>query len=361
MKQKYRFFLIFSVFLLVFIGILFVYSASMYSAQVNYNNQFYFLIKQIIGAILGTIGLIFFSKFNYLKLKKFGTLAVIISFVCLILVFIPFIGVENYGAKRWIGFGPITIQASEIAKFGFILFSASYLSKHFEKATSFKTLIPVLLVGGAMCVLILLEPNMSVAICLALTLVVMLFVGGMRFKHMAILGGMGACAIPVLIFAEPYRIKRLMAFLNPWASPQGEGFQLIQSLYSLGAGGLFGVGLFNSKQKYLFLPFSESDFIFSIIGEEIGFVGCVLVLAIFMVVIINGIRIAFNCKERFGCYLATGITCIIAIQVFINVAVVTGSIPPTGLPLPFISAGSSSLIVFMSAIGILNNIAIQSK
>ena len=294
MKKKYRYFLIFSVFLLVFIGILFVYSASMYSAEVNYNNKYHFLIKQIIGAVLGTIGLIFFSKFNYQKLKKLGIFAVIISFVCLILVFIPFIGVENYGAKRWIGFGPLTIQASEIAKFGFILFSASYLSKHYETATNFKTLLPVLTVGGAMCALILLEPNMSVTICLALTLVVMLFVGGMKIRDMALLGGLGVCAIPVLIFAEPYRVKRLMAFLNPWASPQGEGFQLIQSLYSLGAGGLFGVGLFNSKQKYLFLPFSESDFIFSIIGEETGFVGCVIILIIFMVIVINGIRIAYN-------------------------------------------------------------------
>lgn len=361
MNKKSRFFLTFSVFLLVFIGILFVYSASMYSAEVNYNNKYHFLIKQIIGAVLGTAGLIFFSKFDYHKLKKFGLIAVVISFVCLILVFIPFIGVENYGAKRWIGFGPITIQASEIAKFGFILFSASYLSKHFESVSSFKTLIPVIAVGGAMCVLILMEPNMSVTICLALTLIVMLFVGGMRVKHMSVLAGLGACAIPVLIFAEPYRIKRLMAFLNPWASPQGEGFQLIQSLYSLGAGGLFGVGLFNSKQKYLFLPFSESDFIFSIIGEETGFVGCVLILVLFLIVIINGIKIAYNCKERFGCYLATGITAIIAIQVFINVAVVTASIPPTGLPLPFISAGSTSLLVFMSAIGVVLNVDKQSR
>ena len=360
MKNKCRFFLIFSVILLVLIGILFVYSASMYSAEINYNNKYHFLIKQIIGALLGLASMIFFSNFNYHRLKKFGLIAVIVSFVCLILVFVPFIGVENYGAKRWIGFGPITIQASEIAKFGFILFSACYLSNHADKTRSFKTLLPVIGVGGAMCVLILLEPNMSVAICVALTLIVMLFIGGLRIKHMAILGSAGVMAIPILIFAEPYRIKRLTAFLNPWASPKGEGFQLIQSLYSLGAGGLFGVGLFNSRQKYLFLPFSESDFIFSIIGEEIGFIGCVFVLLIFMVVIINGIKIAYNCKERFGCYLATGITCIIAIQVFINVAVVTGSIPPTGLPLPFISAGSTSLIVFMSAIGILSNISKQS-
>ena len=359
--KKNRIILLFCCYFLVFIGILFVYSASMYSAQVNYNNKYYFLIKQIIGALLGSVGLIFFSNFNYQKLKKFSIPVLIFSFICLILVFIPHIGVENYGAKRWIGFGPITIQASEIAKFGFILFSASYLSNHFNNVTNFKTLLPVILVGGAMCGLILLEPNMSVTICLALTLVAMLFIGGMKLKYMALFGGMGAMAVPLLILAKPYRVKRLTAFLNPWANPKGEGFQLIQSLYSLGAGGLFGVGLFNSKQKYLFLPFSESDFIFSIIGEETGFVGCVLLISIFVLLIISGIKIAYSCHERFGCYLATGITSIIAIQTFINIAVVTGSIPPTGLPLPFISAGSSSLIVFMSAIGVLNNISKQSK
>ena len=333
----------------------------MYSAKMNYKNEYYFLIKQIIGALLGSIGLVFFSNFNYQKLKKFSIPVLIFSFICLILVFIPHLGVENYGAKRWIGVGPITIQASEIAKFGFILFGASYLSRNSIKGVSFKTVLPVLIVGGAMCGLILLEPNMSVTICVALTLIVMLFIGGMQLKHMAMLGGAGLMAVPVLIFAKPYRVKRLMAFLNPWASPKGEGFQLIQSLYSLGAGGLFGVGLFNSKQKYLFLPFSESDFIFSIIGEETGFFGCVILILIFMLLIISGIKIAYSCHERFGCYIATGITSIIAIQVFINVAVVTGSIPPTGLPLPFISAGSSSLIVFMSAIGILNNIAKQNS
>ena len=359
--KKNRLFLLISCYILFIIGIIFVYSASMYSAQVNYKNQYYFLIKQIIGVLIGSIGLILFLNFNYKKLKKFSIPVLIFSFVCLILVFIPFVGVENYGAKRWIGIGPITIQASEIAKFGFILFSATYLSNNYQKVSSFKTLLPVLIVGGAMCGLILLEPNMSVTICVALTLIAMLFIGGMKINQMAFLGGLGAMAVPVLIFAKPYRVKRLMAFLNPWASPKGEGFQLIQSLYSLGAGGIFGVGLFNSKQKYLFLPFSESDFIFSIIGEETGFFGCVMLIIIFLVLIISGIRIAYCCKERFGCYLATGITSIIAIQFFINVAVVTGSIPPPGLPLPFISAGSSSLIVFMSAIGVLNNISKQNS
>lgn len=359
--KKNRIILLICCYFLVFIGIIFVFSASMYSAEVNYNNKYYFLIKQIIGALIGTVGLIFFSNFDYKKLKKFSIPVLIFSFVCLILVFIPFIGVENYGAKRWIGLGPITIQASEIAKFGFILFSASYLSTHYDKTAKLKTMLPVILVGLCMCGLIILEPNMSVTICVALTLVAMLFIGGIQLKYIFMFGGVGAMAVPLLILAKPYRIKRLTAFLNPWANPKGEGFQLIQSLYSLGSGGLFGVGLFNSKQKYLFLPFSESDFIFSIIGEETGFVGCLFVILIFVLLIISGIKIAYSSRERFGCYLATGITSIIAIQTFINIAVVSGSIPPTGLPLPFISAGSTSLIVFMSAVGVLNNISKQNS
>ena len=159
---------------------------------------------------------------------------------------------------------------------------------------------------------------------------------------------------------EPYRIKRLVAFLDPWATPQAEGYQLIQSFFSLGGGGLFGVGLFNSRQKYLFLPFAESDFIFSIIGEELGFIGAFLLLMVFAVLIINGIKVAYNSLDRFGCYLATGIIAIIATQVLINVAVVTGSIPPTGVPLPFISSGSTALVVFMASIGVLLNIHKQS-
>lgn len=185
-------------------------------------------------------------------------------------------------------------------------------------------------------------------------------IGGISAKHFSFLAVPGVMAVPALIFLEPYRVKRLMAFLDPWASPKAEWFQLIQSLYSLGSGGWFGVGLFNSRQKYLFLPFCESDFIFSIIGEELGFIGCLGVLGVFAVLICALIKIALEAKDRFGALLVTGIASVIATQVLINVAVVTGSIPPTGLPLPFISAGSTSLAVFMSAIGVALNVNKQS-
>jgi len=167
--------------------------------------------------------------------------------------------------------------------------------------------------------------------------------------------------VPLLILAEPYRLARLSAYLDPWASPKGEGYQLIQSFYALGSGGWFGVGLFNSRQKFDFLPFAESDFIFAVIGEEIGFVGCVVILVLFIVIVYNGIKIAKNANSRFECYLASGISSVIAVQTLLNVAVVTGTIPPTGLPLPFVSSGGSSLVVFMSAVGVLLNIDRNSK
>ena len=202
---------------------------------------------------------------------------------------------------------------------------------------------------------------MSITMCVALLMMVMLFIGGARIKHLAMLVIPLIALVPLLILIEPYRLKRLLAFIDPWASPKGEGYQLIQSFYSISNGGLFGVGLFNSRQKYLFLPFAESDFIFSVISEEFGWVGCFVILAVYFVLIIAGIKVAVKSKNRFGCYLATGITAIITVQTLLNVSVVSGLIPPTGLPLPFISSGSTSIVVFMSAIGILLNINKQNK
>ena len=347
-------------FLTIF-GIIMVYSASFYSAQRNYNNPYFFLIKQIIGFAIGLIALIFFSKFDYNKLDKFSNIIFILSLLLMMLVFVPGIGIENYGAKRWIKLPGFTLQPSEIAKFAFVLFSSSYLYKNYNKVKSFWGIFPILLSGGLLCLLIILEPNMSITMCVGLVMFVMLFVGGLSKKHFFILAIPALCLVPILILIEPYRLSRLIAFINPWANPKGEGYQLIQSFFAIGNGGLFGVGLFNSRQKYLFLPFSESDFIFSVICEEFGFVGAFLVLLIYLIVIVCGVKIAINAKNKFGCYLASGITAIICVQTFLNIAVVSGSIPPTGLPLPFISAGSTSLVVFMSSIGILLNINKQSK
>ncbi|MBR7140983.1 MAG: putative lipid II flippase FtsW [Clostridia bacterium] len=345
--------LLFAVLALVSFGVVMVYSASSYNAKVNYGNEFYYAIKQIIGVALG-LGVMFICAFtDYHFLQKLRYPVLILSFVLLILVFVPGVGVENYGAKRWINLPFFTIQASEIAKFGFIVFTASYMAKNHKKMSSFKHILPVLIVGGAICLLIILEPNMSITMCMIMLVFVMLFIGGARIKHFLFLAVPVIALVPVLIILEPYRMQRLVAFLNPWESPLEEGYQLIQSFYALGSGGLFGVGLFNSRQKYLFLPFAESDFIFSVIGEELGFLGCVAVIAVYLVLIWRAVRIAKNSTDRFGCYLSSGITAIIAIQVLINIAVVSGSIPPTGLPLPFISAGTSSLVVFCAGVGVL--------
>ena len=338
---------------LVLFGIIMVYSASSYNAEVNYGNEYYYMYKQIIGAILGFSAMFVLSVIDYHILIKFRYVILGISYVLLILVFIPGVGVENYGAKRWINLPFFTIQAIEIAKFGFIVFAAAYMAKNHKKMNTFLGILPVLAVGASMCVLIILEPNMSITMCVIMLMFAMLFVGGARIKHFVLMAVPVLLLVPVLIVLEPYRLDRLMAFLNPWESPLEEGYQLIQSFYALGSGGLFGVGLFNSRQKYLFLPFSESDFIFSVIGEELGFFGCVAVIAVYVVIIWRAVRIAKNSNDRFGCYLSTGIAALIAVQTCINIAVVSGSIPPTGLPLPFVSAGSSSLIVFCASVGVL--------
>lgn len=346
--------------ILVIFGIIMVYSASMYSAQYIYGNKYFFMYKQILGGVLGIAAMILLSFVDYHVLEKLKYPILGVSFALLILVFVPGIGIESYGAKRWINLPFFSMQASEVAKFGFIIFAASYIAKNHKKMTSFVTLLPVLAVGGAMCVLIILEPNMSITLCMIMLMFVMLYIGGARIKHFFVMALPVLALVPVLILIEPYRLKRLLAFIDPWQSPLGEGYQLIQSFYSLGSGGLFGLGLFNSRQKYMFLPFSESDFIFSIIGEELGLIGAIVVIAVFAFMIFRAILIAQKAPDRFGCFLAGGIAAIIAIQVLINIAVVTGSIPPTGLPLPFVSAGSTSLIVFCSGVGILQSISLRS-
>jgi len=342
-------------------GCLMVYSASFYSAQYHYGNQYFFLFKQLMGVVMGVAGMVAFTFIDYHLLAKYKWWIVGATLIMLCLVFIPGLGMESYGAKRWVSILGISIQPSEIAKFALVIFTASYLSDNHEKVKTFKGLLPVLAVGGVMCVLIMLEPSMSVTMCIGFVTLFMLIIGGMSKKHTLMFSIPAAAAVPLLVVLEPYRMKRLMAFIDPWASPKGEGFQLIQSLYSLGDGGLFGVGLFNSRQKYLFLPFAESDFILSIIGEEIGFIGTTFLLLCFLFLSYKLIKIGLNAKDRFGAMLASGVGFVIAVQTLLNVAVVTGSIPPTGLPLPFISAGSTSLLVFMSAIGVVLNVDRQSR
>lgn len=342
-------------------GVLMVYSASNYTAQQQTGDRFFYMKKQIAGFVLGAAAMAGASLFPYDRLKKLKWPALAVSIVLLALVFVPGLGVENYGATRWIGLGPITIQPSEIAKYGFVLFAAAYASEKPERMRTFPGMLPVLGAGAAICVLIIAEPNMSVTMCVGFLLLVMLFLGGVKAKHFLVILIPLAAAVPVLIIAEPYRLQRLYAFLDPWQSPQGEGYQLIQSLYALGNGGWFGTGLFRSVQKYRYLPFAESDFILSVIGEEFGFVGIVLLFALFGLLIFFGVRTAARCRDRFGFLAASGITAVYAIQVVLNALVVSGAVPPTGLPLPLISAGNTSLIITMASMGVLFSISRGSR
>lgn len=337
--------------ILSLIGTAFIYSASRYSAFVESADAFFYVKKQAIALAIGLFTMFAVRVFDVEKLKRAKYPVMILSLVLLALVFVPKLGVESYGAKRWLNLGFFTIQPSEYAKFGFVIFAAAVCAA--DDVNNTKTLLKVLFFGVFSCILIILEPNMSITVCLGAVMAVMLYASGLKTKKFLAVISPAVLAIPALIIAEPYRMKRLLAFLNPWENPKGEGYQLIQSYYALGNGGFFGLGYLNGRQKYLFLPFAESDFVLSVIGEETGFFGIVVLAAIFCAYVFAGVKIAINAKTRFKSYLATGITAVVAVQALINFAVVSGAIPPTGLPLPFVSAGGSSLVAFMTFSGVL--------
>ena len=330
-------------------------------AQTQYNDEWYFVKKQLVGFVFGIIAMLFCGRMDYKKLKGKITryIALVFPIVLLVLVFVPGVGKTSYGATRWIGIGGITLQPSELAKYGLVIFAAAYMSERMEEMRTFRGVLPVLMAGGSICVLIILEPNMSVTMCVGLLLLAMLFLGGMRIKHFLLIFVPALLAVPILILIEPYRLSRLSAFINPWENPKGEGYQLIQSLYALGNGKWFGVGLFCSRQKYRFLPFAESDFILSIIGEELGFIGILLLFATCGFLIYRGILAAARAEDFFSYLLASGITLVYGIQTVINALVVSGAIPPTGLPLPLISSGNTSLIITMASMGVLYAISKQ--
>lgn len=349
-----------AVFGMAIFGIIMIYSASNYSAAKDYGDSFYFVKKQIVGLLCGICAFAVASKIDYRRYKKFGFALLIVGFVLLAAIFIPGLGVEVYGAKRWLKLGFFSFQPSDIAVICLVFFIASYFSSAPKRAKSFVGILPVLLAAVGLCVLIMLEPNMSVTVCVLLVTAGMLFLSGARWRTLLLLVLPIAVLLPVLIVLEPYRLKRLYAFLDPWASPQGEGYQLLQSLYALGSGGWFGTGLFSSRQKFEFLPFSESDFILSIIGEELGIIGLLIFIFVAFYITHKGFKIAFGAHELFGFLLTLGLTLVYAVKVLVNIAVVSGSIPPTGLPLPLISSGSTSLVVFLFGFGVINNVYITS-
>ena len=341
------------------IGLLFIYSASSYSAELQYGDAFRYVETQAVALALGVAAMFAVSFVRPEKIKKYSFVLFAVGVALLAAVFVPGFGVESYGAKRWINLGFFTVQPSEYAKFAMVAFLAAFAAK--KGVGTFPRALVFLATAGLVCLLLLLEPNMSVTICVGAAAFVLLFAAGAKPTHLAVILVPVAALGIALIVAEPYRVRRLLAFLEQWSSPLDEAKQLIQTYYALGSGGLFGVGLFNSRQKYLFLPFAESDFILSVIGEETGFFGVLGVLALFAVIIVRGTLIAARARDRYSCYLAAGITALLALQTLMNVAVVCGAVPPTGLPLPFVSAGGSSLVCYFAAVGALLSVSRYSS
>ena len=322
---------------LVFFGIIMVFSASYIQSSFKHNDPYFFLKRDLIYATLGFIGMIILSKVDYKLWKKYATPICIIAIVFLLLVLTP-LGIEANGAKRWLGVGGATFQPSDIAKFACVVFTAKLIEKRYDKIKSLtKGVLPILIMPMIIFILIMLEPNMSTAGTVVLVIFVMLFVAGMNMKFVGAmgLGGMGLFALLVLM--EPYRLKRITSFLDPFQDPLGSGYQVIQSLYALGSGGLFGLGLGKSKQKYFYIPEPQNDFIFAIVAEELGFVGCVTIILLFAIFVWRGIVISMKAPDMFGSLLAIGVTTLVATQAIINIAVVTASIPTTGMALPFFS------------------------
>ena len=345
--------------LLCAFGLVMVFSASYYYAQntasTNYDG-YYYIRKQAVYLALGYPTMILLSFFDYKRLEGFKVIGMLISLVLLVAVLI--FGHELNGAKRWLVIAGQSIQPSEVAKFGMMLYMCAFMSKKHAVMKSFKYgMLPMLLVIGVVCGLVMLQPNMSMAVIMGMLGYALLFVGGCDGKQMILLLIAAIGAFVLLAVIEPYRMARLTSFTDPWKDPLRTGYQLIQSFYAIGSGGLFGRGLNNSRQKLLFLTYGESDFIFAVVCEELGFFGALAILLAYGFIIYRGIRVALRCRDRFGSLLAAGITVVFAIQIFVNIGVVTGAFPTTGQALPFISAGGSSMVIFLAAMGVLLNIS----
>ncbi|AGB41705.1 cell division protein FtsW [Halobacteroides halobius DSM 5150] len=355
MKRPPDYIIFLVIILLMGLSVTMVFSATSISAYVNYEDSFYFLKRQLTWVALGLAVMILVANVNYHRYLNWANYILLGSIILLILVLI--VGNEVNGSKRWLDMG-IRIQPSTIAKIAIIFYMARYIHLAQDRIKKFWTgLMPALAILGLFFVLILLEPDLGTAGTIAMTVVVMLVAAGARVLH---LGGLAASGLPLFVFAlmgESYRRRRIFAFLDPWADPQGTGFHIIQSLYALGSGGLFGVGLGHSKQKFFYLPEPGTDFIFAVLGEELGFVGSSVVLFLYLLLALRGLQIAMRAPDLFGSMLAVGITTWIVLQAIINIGVVTGSMPVTGITLPFISYGGTSLIVMSASIGVLLNIS----
>ena len=345
--------------LLMMCGLLTLFSATYYKA-VDQGDALLEVKKQLIGVGLGAFLMLLTSRipYSFWQKPRVVILALTGSFALLALVLIPGIGVYVNGSRRWLNVAGLSFQPSELAKIASVLYLASTLSFRLKQVERLWTgILPLLAVPAAMFLLILQQPNLSTAGSVMIVAVLMMLLAGAKWKHLSLMGAAGLAVGFAYAWVEPYRRERLLSFRNPFAQMSDEGYQLSQSLIAIGSGGLFGRGLGQGRQKFSYLPYPESDFIFAIIGEDFGLFGCCVVILLFVALAVAGMRIALNCQERYGCLLAAGITAMISVQAFINIGVVVGILPTTGLPLPFFSAGGTSISLLMAAVGILFNIS----
>ncbi|MFF2482886.1 stage V sporulation protein E [Paenibacillus sp. NPDC058071] len=354
--------MIVSIALILAIGLIMVYSASAVLAFHEHGDKFYFVKRQFIWAVIGIGALLVTMNTNYLVWRKWAKPALIICFALLLIVLIPGIGVVRGGARSWLGIGSFGIQPSEFMKLAMLLFLAKWLSEKQQTITHFtKGLLPPLGLVGLAFGLIMLQPDLGSGAVMVGASMLLIFTAGARIIHLASLMGVGVFGMIGLIIAEPYRLDRITGFLDPWADPRGTGYQIIQSLYAIGPGGLVGLGLGMSRQKFSYLPEPQTDFIFSILSEELGFIGGASLILLFLVLVWRGIRAAISAPDTFGSLLAVGIIGIVGVQVLINIGVVIGAMPVTGITLPLVSYGGSSLTLLLTALGILLNISRYSR
>jgi cell division protein FtsW len=343
---------------LVALGLVMVFSASSAIAYATYHDTAYFLKRQFAYLIVGLIFAYAAYRVDYRKLKTIAPGVVVVTAVLLVITLIPHVGFMSGGARRWLGFRSISFQPSEVAKLALVLFLAAKLSSLGENVRSLsKGVVPTLLVAVVLlAVPILAEPDMGTASLLIFTAFAMLFVAGARIDHLLLAAFVMIPPAALAVGSSAYKRARVFAFLNPWKDAQNTGFHIVQSLLALGSGGIFGLGLGHSRQKYFYLPEAHTDFIFAVLGEELGMLGALVVLALFVVFAVRATILALHAPDRFGMLLAMGCTFLIVIQAFINIGVVTSSWPVTGVPLPFISFGGTSLIVSLIAVGLIANV-----
>lgn len=347
---------------LLAVGVVMVYSSSAVIAQETFGDGLFYVKRQLLFAGIGLFLMFVVMKVDYWRWQRWSQLLLIICFVLLLLVLIPGVGLQRGGARSWLGIGAFSIQPSEFMKLAMILFISRLLSDYGERIIHFrKGVLPLLLLSGSAFALIMMQPDLGTGTVMMGTVLVLIYIAGARLAHLFGLALLGIVGFVALVLAAPYRIARILAFLDPWQDPLGSGYHLIQSLYAIGPGGFTGLGLGMSRQKFSYLPEPYNDFIFSILAEELGFIGVATVLGLFMIVLWRGISIAFAAPDRFGSFLAAGIVGLIAIQVVINLGVVSGMFPVTGITLPLISYGGSSLTLILLSLGVLLNISRFSR